>query len=255
MFQIDEFMFWSLIFMRVTGFIVINPILGRSGIPGMAKGGLVFALTLLIGTAQRGSAEIFTPGTSLEYGVLLLSEFAVGIGVAFVIQMIFYVISYAGALIDFQMGMSMVNVYDPQTRAQVALTGSIYQAFFFLLFFAVDGHLMLMKVLIQSSNLVPYGHASFSAEMAQTMLDIFKECTILGIRMTLPILITELLTGMAVGILMKAIPQVNIFVINIQVKIFVGLIMLFLLCVPMGDFLQNLIPDMQNMMERVLQAM
>ena len=254
MFDTTEFIFWSLIFMRVTGFIVINPIFGRSGVPPLSKGGMVFALTLLIGMVER-SKEVFTPGTTIEYALLLLSEFLIGIGVSYVISLIMYVISFAGAFIDFQMGISMANVYDPQTRSQIALTGSIYQAFFFLLFFAMDGHLMLMKLLVTSGSLVPYGHAVFSAATAETAWNLFIQCTVLAIQFSFPVIVIELLANIAVGILMKAIPQVNIFVINIQIKVCVGFLLLFLMCFPVGEFLKELVPTMQRMIEEFMMSM
>lgn len=74
---------------------------------------------------------------------------------------------------DFQMGMSMSTVYDPQSNAQVPITGSLLQAFYVLLFFAVDGHLALMKILLTSAEIVPYGGILLTQGLASRMVELF----------------------------------------------------------------------------------
>ena len=146
---------FSPILMRMSGFILLNPILGRRNIPMQVKAGFIFILTVTVYSFSTGDAfDITNP---LEYGLLLFKEFAAGYAIGFVTELFFFVITFAGYVMDFQMGMSMSTVYDPQSNAQVPITGSLLQAFYVLLFFAVDGHLALMKILLTSAEIVPYG--------------------------------------------------------------------------------------------------
>lgn len=247
--DIEQTMLFSLIFMRMSGFILLNPILGRNNIPGIAKGGMIMVFTLLI--YSFSSAQVPEPVNSIEFSVLLVKEFAMGYAIGFVMDLFLMVITYAGAIMDFQMGLSMSTIYDPQSNAQMALTGSLWNAYIVLLFFAVDGHLALIKLVIQSSEIVPYGQAVLGTKVAWAMMEVFIQCTVMAVKFSFPIIAIEFLTEMAVGIVMKMIPQINIFVVNIQAKIVVGFLMLIFLFSPMSDYAGNIISQMllevQNM--------
>ena len=112
------------------------------------------------------------------------------------------------------------------------------------LFFITDAHLSMIHIFLNSYELLPYGHVILGQEVAQAMLDLFVLCTIFGIKMAFPIIAIEFLCGMGMGMLMKTIPQINVFVIDIQLKIFVGFVLILMFLTPMADFLQNLITYM-----------
>ena len=131
--DIGQMMLFSLILMRMSGFILLNPILGRRNIPGYVKGGFVMVFTLLL--YSFSSAQVPEPVTSVEYAVLIIREFAMGYAIGFVMELFVMVITYAGTIIDFQMGLSMATVFDPQSNAQVAITGSIFHAYFYFIIF------------------------------------------------------------------------------------------------------------------------
>lgn len=249
--DIGQMMLFSLIFMRMSGFILLNPILGRKNIPGYVKGGMIMVFTLLI--YSFSSAQVPEPVNSIEFAVLLIKEFAVGFAIGFVMDLFLMVITFAGAIMDFQMGLSMAAIYDPQSNAQIALTGSLYNAYFVLLFFAVDGHLALIKLLIESAGIVPYGQAVLGTKAAWAMVEIFIQCIVLAVKFAFPLIAIEFITEIAVGILMKIIPQINVFVVNIQAKIVIGLLMLIFLFSPMTDYVGVMINQMllavQNMIK------
>lgn len=237
-----QMMLFSLILMRMSGFILLNPILGRKNIPGLFKGGMVMVLTLLI--YSFSSAQVPEPVNSIEYAVLMLREFAMGFTIGFVMELFLLVITYAGAAIDFQMGLSMSTIYDPQSNTQIALTGSLLNAYFILLFFAVDGHLALIQLIVKSAEHVPYGQVVFGKEVAWAIVEMFIQCITMAVKFAFPIIAIELLAEMAVGILMKMIPQINVFVVNIQAKIVIGLLMLLFLFSPMSDYLGSIVSQM-----------
>ena len=241
---------FSLIFMRMSGFVLLNPILGRKNIPASVKAGLIFTLTVAI--YSYSEKEAFLIDSNIEYMFLLLKEFAAGYIIGYVTELFLFVISYAGFIIDFQMGLSMATVYDPQSNAQLPVSGSVFQAYFVLLFFAVDGHLALMKILITSAEVVPYGGILITQQLAWHIVEIFTECIILAVKFSLPILAAEFLFEIAAGILNKIVPQINIFVINIQLKVIVGLILLVVLFSPMSDYLTGVISKMLKVLEGVL---
>lgn len=241
---------FSLILMRMSGFILLNPILGRRNIPMQVKAGFIFVLTLTVYSFSAGDA--FDIANPLEYGFLLLKEFAAGYVIGYVTELFFFVITFAGYVMDFQMGLSMSTVYDPQSNTQVPITGSLLQVFYVLLFFAVDGHLALMKILLQSAEIVPYGGIVITQNLALRVIDLFSECVIMGIKFAFPILAAEFLIEIGVGILNKIVPQINIFVINIQLKVIVGLGLLVFLISPIGEYLSNLVTVMIKTIQEII---
>lgn len=245
----QQLILFTLIFMRMTGFIVLNPLFGRKGIPPYFQVGLAFFLALLLNGFYEGTAVEIS--NSFQYGLLLLKEFAVGYVIAFVMGLFFLTVTYGGAIIDFQMGLSMSTVFDPQSNAQTAISGSIWNSYMTLLFFAVDGHLALIRILISSFQAAPAGMVTFGPDLLQKILDIFSQCLMLALQFSFPLIALELLTQFAVGIMMKTIPQINIFVINIQAKVIIGLGMLLFLFSPMSEFVDKLINNMLRAMQMI----
>lgn len=239
LFEENQLMLFSFVFLRISGFIFFNPILGRKNIPAVAKGAIIMAISIIVYQYSNGTAVTVT--TNIEYSVLLLRELVIGLAIGFTMELFSMIFTYAGGLIDFQMGMSMATIYDAQNGTSIPLTGSFYNAFFILTFFAVDGHLMLMKLLIHSGKLIPFGQFQIPVGLGKAMIEIFGQCMTLAVKFAFPLLATQFLIEISIGILMKMIPQINIFVVNIQIKIVIGLLILILLFSPMGNYIENTI--------------
>ncbi|HAX51247.1 flagellar biosynthetic protein FliR [Muricomes intestini] len=245
-----EFVLFILILMRMSGFVFLNPVLGRKNIPALFKTGMVFVLAIgVFPSAKMPDTEVTS---AVVLGVLLLKEFALGYLVGFVMQLFDMVVTYAGAVIDFQMGLSMSTVYDAQNGTQTAMTGNILQIYYLLLFFAVDGHLALIKILSESGKVVPYAGVILGPDAARSMLNIFVECIVLAVKLAFPIIAFEFLMEIATGLLMRIIPQINLFVISIQLRVILGVIMMVFMISPAGDFLNNLITDMIGAVQDIL---
>lgn len=240
----DQLLLWTFILMRCTGFILLNPILGRKNIPPIVKSGFIMAFSLLL-FIYSPIQELQISGF-LEYTILLVKELIIGYLIGYVMQLFTYIGIYAGGVIDFQLGLSMASVYDPQNNSQIPLTGNTLNILFVLIFFAVDGHLALIRIFMELSEIIPYSSVTFTPNSASFLLSLFTQCTVLAIQLSFPILTIIFLTEMGVGILMKAIPQINVFVVNIQAKIIIGMIILILMFSPIGNFLNNTVLMMIN---------
>lgn len=241
---------FALIMMRMSGMILLNPIFGRRNIPMTAKSGLIIVLTLTIYSASAESA--FEVASTLELGFLLMKEFVVGYVIGYSMELFFFAITFGGFVIDFQLGLTMATVYDPQSNSQVAVTGGVLQTWFMLVFFATDAHLALMKILITSADIVPYGGIVITQGLASRMIEIFLQCVDMGVRLSLPILAAEFLVQVGIGIMNKVVPQISIFVINIQLKIIVGLGLLVILFSPIGEHLNRIMTEMMKTVQGIL---
>ena len=220
---------------RVSGMILFNPLVSRSNIPGLFRAGLVLVLSVFI-LSVTGS-RVAVPLGVVDLSVHLLLEFALGFMLGMVIHFFLYIPQLAGHVIDTQMGMTMNQIYDSGSNANMSVTGMFLNAMMVLLFFAANGHHTLFRILITSETMVPYGLTDLHLTLvARAGLELFVECTVLAVKLSLPVLAAELLGQLGMGILMKVIPQINVFSINIELKVLIGLILLLLLVAPFSEF-------------------
>ena len=238
---------------RMTGFVVFNPIFGRTGIPGIFKNGLslLLAATTYTMTTERPAV----PETLLGLALLLGMELAVGYILGLVMNLFFYIPMMGGETIDIQMGMSMGRTYDPSSQTTTTVTSRVLNTLMMLLFFAGNGHHTLLRIIMVSGRIVPFGAVAFGRDLYWAVVELFVDCTILGVKLCMPILAAELLGQVGMGILMKVIPQINVFAINIELKVIIGLGLLFLLLNPMSEFLLEVEVNMLQSLQRLLPMM
>ena len=248
-----EFILFTFILMRISGFILLNPVFGRRNIPGTAKAGMILMISLVTYQMAMGNVLDLEITSPIVYGLYLIKEFLVGFVLGFTMYLFDFAITFAGSVIDFQMGMSMSTVFDAQNGTQMALTGKILQIYFLLLFFAVDGHLALMNIIVTSGQVLPYGAVTIGPDVARGILDIFTQCVILAVKLAFPIIAIEFIVEVAVGILMKMIPQINLFILSIELRILFGLVILMLFISPIGSYLGDLINNMLNTIPIILE--
>lgn len=247
----SELYLFTLIFMRVSGFVLFNPILGRNSVPNLAKAGIIMVFSVFV-LGMAGEAPA-VPGTILEFALRLLLELGLGFVMGFVMQLFFMIIQVGGEVIDAQMGLTMAQVYDASSQVNMTVTASLLNVLFVLNFFAENGHYTMLRIFLTSQQVVPFGQASFGQAVASGVAEIFLSCMVLAIKLAFPILAAELLGELGMGILMKAIPQINAFVINIELKVIIGLVLLFLFLTPISEFLLGAEADMLTSMSRMLQ--
>ena len=220
---------------RVSGFILFNPILGRTNIPAAFRTGMTLVLSVFV--ASVSTQQVPVPAGVVELCVRLLLEIAVGFLLGMAVNFFFYIPQLAGDMVDTQMGMTMNQMYDPGTSANMSVTGQILNVLMTLLFFAGGGHLTLLRLFLTSEQIVPFGQVSIGLPAYNLMLELFVECTVLAVKLCMPILAAELIAQVGMGVLMKVIPQINVFAINIELKVIVGLALLFILTIPFSEFL------------------
>lgn len=236
---------------RMSGFVLFNPLLGRRGIPGLFRTGLILLLSVAVLSAAGGQ-ELVMPLTALELMVRLLMELALGFLLGMVMQFFFYIPQLAGEVIDTQMGMTMNQIYDAGSQSNMSVTGVVLNVLMMLLFFVGNGHHTLLRVLMTSGEMIPFGAGAIAPQALEMMLEIFIECTLLAVKLCLPILAAELVGQIGMGVLMKVIPQINVFAINIELKVIIGLALLFVLIAPFSEFLLQAEMRMLDDLGRVL---
>jgi len=208
----------------MVGVIFFNPIFGRSSVPALVKIGLSLGIALNIsyGLTDFQVADY----TTIDLLLSLVREFAVGYAIGFIMQLFLATFHIGGELTDLQLGFSMAQMYDPTTNSQVSVTGNILTIMYVLLFFISNSHLALLAIVSKSYLVIPIGLGGVSSKIGVYMIEVFGYILVYAVQLALPIIVTEILTEVAVGILMRVVPNINVFVVNMQLKVLIGLIVL-----------------------------
>lgn len=224
---INGFDMFLLVFVRMTGLFVVAPIFGRKNIPTYFKIGFSFFIALILVNTTAVQAAQYDDNL-LSYALLIAKEFIVGLSIGFVAYLVFTAIYIAGEVIDMQIGFGIVNVLDPISNIQVPVTSNVYFIISMLLFLSINGHHMLIRTLYDSFGTLPIGSAVFNAGLADGLINLFGTVFATGIKIAGPILATILITDIALGTISKMVPQINIFIIGMPLKIGVGIIILII---------------------------
>ncbi len=242
-----------LITARMSGFVGFNPLLSRQNFPGIFRAGFTLVLSAFTYSVTGGRLE--PPSGVLPLAGAILLEVGVGLVLGLVVHFFFYIPQMAGLAIDTQMGMTMNQIYDSGSQSNMSVTGTLLNTLMILLFFAGNGHHTLMRIMITSGQIVSYGGVSIGNDVTNLALELFIECTVLAVKLAMPVLAAELIGQLGMGVLMKVIPQINVFSINIELKVIIGLALLLLLMLPVSEFLLEVEQTMLNSLQTMLRLM
>ena len=224
---IDRFVILLLVFVRMSSIFVITPVFGRSELPSYLKIGLAFFCSYMI-VPMLGSVQVEYTNL-LSFAVIVAKEFLVGIIIGYVSFLVFSALYIAGQFIDIQIGFGMVNVLDPTMNTQVPLTGNFIYILSTMLLLAMDGHHILLSALFKSYSVLPINGFQFTEAMVNNIGTIFADVVLIGFKISVPILAAILVAEVALGILSRTVPQMNVFVVGIPLKIGIGLVTLYLM--------------------------
>lgn len=246
-----------LIFVRILGFFMVVPIISSQNIWMMAR--LFLALVMAIALFSSGVVTtVYYAGGTPSYIYMILLEFMVGMAMGYVSFAVFNLIFFAGQLIDFQIGLMMVNVLDPMTQIQVPLVGNLLYFALMALVVANGGIHMFFQAFFYSYTILDIGSAVVigNVNLAWYMLFILVESTILAVRISMPIVGTMMIINIALGIMVKTVPQMNIFVVGLPLKLLVGIVLIWLVMIPALGGMYNQMFDMAiNDMREVIWGM
>lgn len=213
-----------LVFARTIAFLMTIPLFSYRTIPVMYRIGFGFFLALI----ATVSIEPFDEQLSSIFIILLIKEVAVGLMLGFVAYLILSIVQIAGGFIDFQMGFAIANVIDPQTGAQSPIIGQYFYMIAILFLLAVDGHHMLIHGLISSFDFVSLNRLiAIDGNITQFIMYTFNYLFVTAFQLAIPIVGSLFLVDVALGMLARTVPQINVFVVGLPLKITVSFTVLF----------------------------
>ena len=216
-----------LMFIRISALIVSSPIFGRKTLPNIIKICLCLAVTYLLFAANMNAAQP-EYDSLLSFGMLCVKEMLFGLVLGFTTTLFFSLVQISGQYIDMQMGFGMVNVLDVQSNVSVPITGNLLYVVLIIAFFGVNGHLKLIFILGSTFMQIPVGTVTLNPAIGMTALEVFILAFLLSVHVALPLIASGLLGEVALGFITRAVPQVNVFVVGIPIKVLLGFLMLLL---------------------------
>lgn len=243
-FILNNYIVFLIIFIRISGIFVISPVLSRTDIPMQAKVALCFFISIIVVYTVDINYQVDITIARLIY--VIFKELLVGITIGFISYLFFISVYIAGQIIDMQIGFGMMNVFDPQSNSQVPITGSMYHIFALLVFLMINGHHWLIKAIINSYEVVPIGNFIINDEIIKLILRTFSQSFLIGFKISAPVVATIFLTNVLLGIFAKTIPQMNVFVVGMPLKIIIGLGTLLIMFPVFFTVLQNIFGNMNS---------
>lgn len=214
-----------LIWVRISGLFLIAPVFSSRNIPGIVKiglSGLIALLTVPLIPPVEPTSDV------LSYVLLIITELLIGLTIALLVQLVFASIQLAGQLIDMQMGFFIVNVIDPEHGTQVPLMGNFKFLLALVVFLIIDGHHMLIRAIINSFSFLPIGVNIIDQNLIIFLIDAFKSLFITALQLSAPTVGALFIVSVALGIINRTVPQMNVFMVGMPAKIGIGFAIIFI---------------------------
>ncbi|MDD4112077.1 MAG: flagellar biosynthetic protein FliR [Herbinix sp.] len=252
-FTIADFEIFLLILVRMSGFIYTAPLFSLKNVPVRVKAGFsIFLSIILFYTIPLSEAEYIGV---IGFAILVLKEAIAGALMGLFSNIAYHILAFAGQIMDMEIGFSMINQLDPITNIQTTITSNLYGNLILLMMIVTNLHHHFLKAVVDSYQVIGLGQAVFPPNMYLLMVRFIVDYFIIAMRIVLPIFAAILVVNTILGVLAKVAPQMNMFVIGMQLKIFVGLIVLYLiigLTPSVADFIFN---EMMEMLRAIIEVM
>ena len=230
---------------RILGLIMVAPVFGHRSVPARVKIGLGIFIALIISPTLPPMPNV---GLGSWHGLfILVQQLLIGMAIGFIMRVVFAAIEAAGEIVGLQMGLGFASFFDPQSAGQTLVVAQFFNMLAALLFLAVNAHLLLLGVLVDSFQSLPISTQPLSAAGFYNVAAFGSTVFAVGLQLALPLIAILLMTNLALGILTRSAPQLNIFAIGFPITLGVGLIALDIT-------LPYFAPQLEHMIQNGLEA-
>ena len=220
-----EVIFFMLVLSRIAGIFAALPVFGGRRMPLRIKAITVFMITLVC-FPTLSAAPPQVPPDVFSLALLAFSEVMIGLTLAFITQIIFAAVEFSGQIIGMQMGLTISSILDPSQGTQTQIMSVIQTLFATLMFLSLNIHHLFIRAIMDSFKVIPLGGWHLSGELLNFLVIQTADIFIIGIRLAAPVMVALLLATVALGIMARAFPQMNIFMISLPLNIGLGLVIL-----------------------------
>jgi flagellar biosynthetic protein FliR len=226
---------------RIGALVMAAPVMNTRQIPVMFRVALVLILTWLVVPVlpRPPLVDLFSSDSLL----MLLQQLLIGVMMGFLLQMVFGALVFGGQVIAYSMGLGFASMMDPQNGVQVPVISQFYMIFAILLFLLVNGHLILIDLLVQSFHTFPVAMDGISRNGLMDVLAWGSRMFSGGLVMALPVMAALLLVNLGMGIITRAAPQLNIFAVGFPITILIGFVLVWATLPIVLDNFQELLAE------------
>ena len=217
------FLALTLVMIRLGSFFTIVKAFFPKGTPKQLK----MFFSLLVSVAIIGGIDYSVLNeitNTFTFIWIIISEILTGVILGLVTNIAFEIVIMAGSFMDLHIGLSMVNVYDPTSQTNNTLVANVLHYAALVIFFIVDGHHILLKSMIESFKLVSFGQTILQDNTMMYLIEVISNFFVIGLKIAIPIVLIIILTDLCMGLVSRAVPQINVMILGMPVKFLVGLI-------------------------------
>jgi flagellar biosynthetic protein FliR len=220
-----EVILFALVLSRVAGIFSAVPVFGGRTIPLHIKVIIIAMITLVCFPALSVTlTEV--PSDAFTLALLAMREIMVGITLGFVTRIIFSAVEFSGQIIGMQMGFTISSIIDPSQGTQTQIMSVMQTLLATLLFLSMNIHHLFLRTIVDSFRIVPLGGWHINGEIISFLIRSTSDIMVLGVRLAAPVMVALLLTTITLGIMARAFPQMNVFMVSMPLNIGIGFIVL-----------------------------
>lgn len=238
---------FALVLTRVSSFLLVLPVFGSKTIPMQIKAAAAVLLSLFFcTTAPLGidPAHISTLGAIL----LLVGEAIYGLALGLIVAVLFSVVQLSGHVIEQQMGLTMAEIINPLTDEEVGPLASLLEMIFLLLFLSANGHHLFLLILSKSYSVFPAGTIPTLGILVSGVIETGSVMFVASLRLAAPMMAAFLILVVALALLARLIPEMDIFFISMPVQVALGLF----LTATFLPFVNGFVSEMADWMAKLL---
>ena len=252
--SLPQLQLFFLVFLRVGAILMSIPIFDSRGIPFLFKIALAFATAIVLFPLLKLDVVPVT-NDLFTLGIGVAGEIFLGLAIGFSVKLIFAGIQLAGQLAGYQMGLAIANVMDPATSEQVPLLAQFNNLIGLLVFLSINAHYWFIKALTESFRLVPPLNVNFGNSLMDQFIRLSGNMFVIALQVGAPVIAAMLLTSVAFGLIARTVPQMNVFIVAMPLKIGVGLLFIGFGLPYFSAFLKNIFSGLGQDIILMLKAM
>jgi len=237
---------------RILGLLAMAPVFNNAGLPTRIR--LLIGLAIAFALAPALPPMPAIPAGSWLGLTVLAQQTLIGVLIGFTLRIVFSAVDIAGELIGLQMGLSFAIFYDPQNAGQTPVLSEFLGLLATLMFLAMNGHLLALSVLAESFQLLPVSATPFSAQSFHAVVSSAATVFAAGLLLSLPLIAALLITNIAMGVLSRVAPQLNLFAVGFPVTMIAGFTVLMISMPYFGAALERLFDQGFVALRTVMQA-
>lgn len=240
---------------RVLGFIATAPLWSSAGIPRRTR--LMLGIGITVAIAQILPTMPNIQPASLGGLSILAQQVIIGIAMGFAAKIVFAAVELAGEFISLQMGLGFATAYDPLNSSQTAVIGEFLNLLTLSLFLSMNGHLVYFVTLAQSFTAIPVSATPLTSASWLNLAELGTKIFSFGVLLALPVVVALMITNVALAVLTRAAPQLNIFALGFPLTLLGGFISLAIimnyLAAPLQQMFELAISSVLNFAVPILQ--